>query len=559
MMKILVLQEGSRPQELGYHFTDIGGFLKIVNSNGGKGLMKATNSPLGAKADRIIYIPDKNGDYVKVKSTLTLDKFEKIKQGENPPEELRYKKLSGNHLEALRTKKSWSYTRRKQGMNYRNFQTFEDNTVCIVIDIDKISEKQKIVPFTWNTKSHQKSGANFEFEERVIGDTKDFNKFIKKVYFKQELNLAGYDEDEEDEDKQVADYSIAYLDSIDDFVKAKNEEYFCQKILSYNFQYYQNRDFYSIFSYSRDGSSALKEFDLKSNLYKDGLTDKSLIDKVQYKIKEVKSMFDYIDDLELSELSPITEGDIDIDSGLNSLRKSGVELIFLDKSKKSPIDFDKALSNYIRNYNKEVSEINSTFKKFKDFIENDSIFQFLKNQLEISSSLIKQAKDDLKSLKKSVFKQSYENFMKDYNSEVEKLLNISGLKPNQSLDIENKYGELVFIKNKSKSMLGGAYGHPFYKKDFDSFMESKFGKSIPSNNESIKIKDLLDIISEKVKSNLSNPDKNKSFIFKFSVYDMNADYDEELVKCELGIEFSYDSKLDSYLPKVKSSAYKTHS
>ena len=553
------MQEGSRPNELGYHFTDIEGFLKIINSDGGNGLMKATNPPVGGDANRIIYVPYKDGDYVKTISTSKFDKFEKIKSGENPSPDLRYKKLSGNHLEALRNKKSWSYTRRKQGMSYRNFQTFDENTVCIVIDVDKISERQKIVPFTWNTKSHQKSGANFEYEERVIGDTKNFNRFIKKVFFKQELNLSGFNEDEEDEDNQVADYSIAYLESLDEFIDAKKIEDFCLKILKYNFSYYSGGNFYNIFSYSKDGSSIYKEFNIKSILYENGNTNKELIRNVEDKIDKVKLMLRYVNKLNLLELSKISENDIDIDEGIEKLRKSNVELIFLDKSRKSPIDFNKALNNYIQNYNKDVIRINSTFKKFKEFIKSDKVFEFLKNQLNEAPSLIKQAKKDLDSLKDSESRKAYENFMKDYNSEVEKLLNISGLKPNQSLDIENKYGELVFIKNKSKSMLGGVYGHPFSKQEFDEFMEDKFNKSIPIKDESIKIKDLLDIISEKVKSNLSNPDKNKSFTFKFSVYDMNADYDEELVKCELGIEFSYDSKLDSYLPKVKSSAYKTHS
>ena len=560
-MKILVLQEGSRPDELGYHFTDIEGFLKIINSNGGKGLMKATNPPLGKDANRIIYVPDKNGDYIRTKSTSRYDEYKLIKSGDKTPVELRYKKLSGNHLEALRNKKSWSYTRKKQGMTYRNFQTFDDNTVCIVIDIDKISERQKIVPFTWNTKSHQKSGANFEYEERVIGDTKDFNKFIKKVFFKQELNLAGFNEDEEDEDNQVADYSIAYLESLDEFIDAKKTEDFCLKILNYNPSYYKWGDIYSIFSYSKDGSSIYKEFDIKSILYENGTTNKELIINVEDKVDKVKSMFNYIDDLNLSELSKISENDIEIDSGIEFLRKSNTELIFLDKSRKSPIDFDRALNNYIQNYNKEVTRINSIFKRFKEFMKSDKVYEFLKNQLEQAPSLIRQAKKDLESLKSSESKKAYENFMKDYNSGVEKVLNVSGLNINQTLDIEDKYGTLVFILNKPKSMLGGVYGIPFYKQDFTKFMTDKFGKSISMKDESIKVKvkDLLGIISEKVEACLNNPDKKEHFTFRFLVYDLNADYDEEITQCELGIEFNYDSKLDSFIPKVKSSAFKTHS
>ena len=558
-MEILVLQEGSRPNELGYHFTDIEGFLKIINSDGGNGLMKATNPPVGGDANRIIYVPYKDGDYVKTISTSKFDKFEKIKSGENPSPDLRYKKLSGNHLEALRNKKSWSYTRRKQGMSYRNFYTFDDNTVCIVIDVDKISERQKIVPFTWNTKSHQKSGANFEYEERVIGDTKNFNRFIKKVFFKQELKLDGFNEDEEDVDNQITDYSIAYLESLDDFIRAKEEEEFCQKILSYNPCYYRGGNLYSIFSYSKNGSSILKEFDIESILYEEGVTSKILIDKALDKIDKVKSMFKNIDKLDLSEVDSISERDIEIDDGINSLRKAKVELVFLDNSRKSPINFEKALQNYITNYNKEVSRINSAFKKFKTFLETDKVYTFIKNQLDIAPSLISQARRDLESLKNSSVRNTYKDFMKNYNSEIEKFLDKSGLMDVKTVSIEERYGELVLVLNKSKGVMGGVYGYPFYKKDFDEFMESRFGRTIFSNDETINLKDLFNCIAEKVESCLNNSDKRENFSFRFSIYDEDADYDEQVIKCELGIDFSYDSKLDSYVPKVKSSVYRTYS
>lgn len=566
-MEILVLQEGSRPQELGYHFTDIEGFLKIVNSNGCSGLMKATNSPVGI-ADRIIYVPDKSGDYVKIKSTSRYDEYRKINLGENPPEDLRYKKLSGNHLKALSKKPSWSYTRRKQGMSYRNFYTFDEGTVCIVIDIDKISERQKIVPFTWNSKSHQKSGANFEFEERVIGDTKNFNKFIKKVYFKQELRLDGFkeegweqedDEEEEYNDNQFSEYSIAYLDSLEEFVQAKEIEKFCLNVMKYNPQFYQSGNFYSIFKYSKNGDSILKEFDIKSILYDDeGNTSKSLITKVQDKINQIKSMFNYINKLDLSNLSTISEKDIEIDEGINALRKAKIELIFLDKSRKSPIDFNKALQNYINDYNKEVSRINSTFKKFKNFVESDRVYQFLRDQLNLAPSLIAQAKQDLESLKKSVSKNSYENFMKDYSVKLNKVLVDSGLKGIKTINIESKYGNLVFILNKSKKLKSSVYGSFFIKKDFDNFMDSQTGRTIDINDNSIKLDDFINCVTNRIEDCLNNSEKREDFSIKFSVYDMNADYDEELTRCEIGINFDYDSDLDSYIPRVKSSVYRTH-
>lgn len=555
-MKILVLQEGSRANELGYHFTDIEGFLKIINSDGGNGLMKATNSPLGGDANRIIYVPDKNGDYIKIVSTSTFDKFKKIKFGENPPEDLRYKKLSGNHLEALKNKKSWSYTRKKQGMTYRNFYTFDENTVCIVIDVDKISERQKIVPFTWNTKSHQKSGANFEYEERVIGDTKNFNKFIKKVFFKQELNLAGYNEDEEDEDNQIADYSIAYLESLNEFVQAKEDEDFCLKIMAYNPQYYYGGKFHKIFNLSKDGSSILKEFDIKFILYENGKTNKNLIIKAQDKINQVESMFRYIDKLDLSGLDTITEKDIEIDDGINSLRKAKVELIFLDKSRKSPIDFEKALKNYIDNYNKEVSRINSNLKRFKVFIESDKIYQFLRNQLDLAPSLISQAKKDLEALKKSTTKVSYESFMKEYNVKLDKVLTDSGLKDIKTVSIENRYGTPVFVLNKSKKMTSAVYGNFYIKKDFDSFMNNILGRTVAIKDDAIELNDFIDCITKKIENCFSNSDKREEFSINFLVYDMNADYGEEVSRCEIGITFNYDFDLEIYIPKIKSSIYK---
>ena len=141
-MRVLVLQEGSRPNEIGYHFTNLEGLAAILNLN----TMKATNEPV---------------------------KFDKVSQ--------MWKPISSKYAEY---DKSWSYTRKKSGMFFRG-NNLKDS-VRITFDIDKLSERQRIFPFSWKWGKNE---AEFEFEERVEGDTNNIKDFIKEITFSPALNF----------------------------------------------------------------------------------------------------------------------------------------------------------------------------------------------------------------------------------------------------------------------------------------------------------------------------------------------------------------------------------
>lgn len=141
-MKVLVLQEGSRPNEIGYHFTNLEGLVAILNSN----IMKATNKPVF---------------------------FDK--------KEVKWKETSDEYADYS---KSWSYTRKKTGMYFRG-NNLKDS-VRLTLDIDKLSERQRIFPFSWRWGKNEEE---FEFEERVEGDTNNIKSYIKEIAFSPALNF----------------------------------------------------------------------------------------------------------------------------------------------------------------------------------------------------------------------------------------------------------------------------------------------------------------------------------------------------------------------------------
>ena len=235
-MKVLTLNEGSRPGEIGYHFTNIKGLQSILETN----FMKATNEPLTYKWQpryKCIF-PDNSelnisqkdneilSDYFKCIREEMYDDEEEIYDEEDDafysstetPDEI-LDKIKNNRLKEkikefciesedeleiedyvyvpykdLIGKPSWSYTRRPEGMGYRNFETFGENTVRIGIDIDKLTEKgYKIVPFSWT--SQPKSGSHNEYEERVFGKgkrekgTSNFMDFVTEIAFISTTNI----------------------------------------------------------------------------------------------------------------------------------------------------------------------------------------------------------------------------------------------------------------------------------------------------------------------------------------------------------------------------------
>lgn len=127
-MRVRVLQEGSKQGQYGYHFTNIKGFIGMLNDN----KMQATNTP------------------------------EKV----------------------TNMKPSWSITRKKDGMAYRGMS--EMDSVRLVFDLDKINQRQRIVPFSHY--SIKKGSNNYEYEERIIGDTNNILDYLIEVDFHPYLN-----------------------------------------------------------------------------------------------------------------------------------------------------------------------------------------------------------------------------------------------------------------------------------------------------------------------------------------------------------------------------------
>lgn len=137
-MKIKVLQEGKYQGQIGYHFTSLISALNIVKSD----LMRATNWA-----------------------------------------------TSTGKWKDMEKSKSWSITRNKGGIKYRNFTK---NPVRFDIDLWKLSNNQKIkgsyvdsssyapIQYKWNGEVDSKA-IDFEYEMRPLGDTNDFHKCIKSI------------------------------------------------------------------------------------------------------------------------------------------------------------------------------------------------------------------------------------------------------------------------------------------------------------------------------------------------------------------------------------------
>lgn len=137
-MRIMVLQEGKYQGQTGYHFTSLSSGLSIVKSD----LMKATNWA-----------------------------------------------TSTGKWKDMEKSKSWSITRNKGGIKYRNFTK---HPIRFDIDLWKLSNNQKIkgsyvdsssyapIQYKWNGKVDV-DNIDFEYEMRPLGDTKNFHKCIKSI------------------------------------------------------------------------------------------------------------------------------------------------------------------------------------------------------------------------------------------------------------------------------------------------------------------------------------------------------------------------------------------
>ena len=78
--------------------------------------------------------------------------------------------------------KSWSYTRSKVRINVLNKTP---DLVRITLDIDKISRNQTVDAFAW--KGNNRTTNNYEYEERVMGNTEDIGRYIKAIDFPEEI------------------------------------------------------------------------------------------------------------------------------------------------------------------------------------------------------------------------------------------------------------------------------------------------------------------------------------------------------------------------------------
>ena len=85
-------------------------------------------------------------------------------------------------LDTFVKKNSWSYTRSKKPI-----ETIKVTPaiVRLTLDIEGISQRQKIEPFSWKQISRNSRYA--EKEERVVGHTKGISKYIKSVDFMEEV------------------------------------------------------------------------------------------------------------------------------------------------------------------------------------------------------------------------------------------------------------------------------------------------------------------------------------------------------------------------------------
>ena len=212
-MKVLVLTEGSRPNEIGYHFTDLNGLKAILDSN----TMLAVNRPVKEFKNMKYYRKtEKEGGYLVPAKYVQISKWNKdrYEQDENGNPKI----ITSNAFDKLTKNKSWSYTRSKNGMFYRSFDN-NKSPIRIDIDIDKITEKQgNPIPFTW-THAY-KSGENFEFEERFAGDTPNFRQYIKGISFRKGILDKAMKEasiilDYINFEKNPTDYTINHLYMID--------------------------------------------------------------------------------------------------------------------------------------------------------------------------------------------------------------------------------------------------------------------------------------------------------------------------------------------------------
>jgi len=344
-MRVILLNEGSRPNEIGYHFTDIDGLTNILKDN----FMEATNDPLednynitrykltfpdGSELNIDYDVMDSLNSYFKENSDEAFDKLinnrlkEKIKRFDiKSKDEIRIKEYEYTPYKNLIGKKSWSYTRRPEGMSYRNFKTFGENTVRIGIDIDKLTEKgYKIVPFSW--MRIRKKSRGFEYEERVFGKgekengTSNFMDFVTEIAFNTELN---------DETLIIHSSNFSHLNTLI-FLKKRIKE--AEKILNI---------------------SSNSDSKISHNHYHKLLLDiNSCLDKIGRRFTKIKDVEDFY---EISE---------DIDDIREKLFKANpnIKIVFADPDSGDPVLTDTQLKD-------DIDRFLSLIKAFKEETNSD--------------------------------------------------------------------------------------------------------------------------------------------------------------------------------------------
>ena len=343
-MKVIFINE-ARNNEIGYHFTDIKSLNSILNDNSSKGLMKATN----------------------------------------PPHEL------------TNNKKSWSYTRQVKGNYFFNLKSFP---VRLVIDIEKVSYRQKIVPFVYgeyfkgaNLKTIDLFGYadddKFEYEERVIGDTKNFNSCIKEITFKRNLKLP------KEVNLRFTDNILDDLDITCNFHLGDKE----QSVIKNIFREYKNA-LYEIKSQPKEKFNGVKDYLSKMKNYKEGNFQKFLVsvgllsnnnrDKSKFDCDKAKEFIDNLSSTNLNtekyyhQINNLIDPDKDEDLNMFDI----IAQLVLGN------DTLKETTKHIKiTYNGGESEFN--IKAYKRLIKNtlDRIIEHTKEKCYEMISIIKQNQD----------------------------------------------------------------------------------------------------------------------------------------------------------------------
>lgn len=397
-MQVLVLNE-TRVGEVGYHFTTLDSLGKILKSN----TMKATNPPIADVFDEFVgRVWERKSSPREPYRPFTIPGSDELKKYEQD-----YKKFLKNSKKFSKSY-TWSYTRSKNGYNYRHVS---DMFVRIAFDIEGISRKQSVFPYS--VHSRRKDDQYFEYEERIVGDTPNIINYIKEISFNPLLNP---------EEKYA--YQIKY--KIDGETLNNNTSFLSDMNMLERFIKFYN-------------SNSKKNLSLYSKLDNLLSSDNISPDKLMSELLKIKSNFksfesfseDLYNHILVSDSNGLFIGTFDYQQIYENLLKVVNEMgskagnfAIKDLFKKSKID-DKVQSKYF----KEISDFLGVddFREFLtskgikiSYIDTARVSNGSKNELsyELDSTVALDSNDSKKSARKqkTIFSEKIANsFLSEFN------------------------------------------------------------------------------------------------------------------------------------------------